>query len=60
MEVNFRRISAAVLFNEYMRDIEKQYVNILKRINLQLPQYRELEAALVREISLRVKQHAKK
>lgn len=51
----YRRVQAIVLFNEYLRDIEKQYVSEFKKVRLQLPQYRAMEKELVQEITRRVK-----
>lgn len=60
VEVHYRRIPAAVVFNEYMRDIEKEYITAFQRVNLQLPQYRVLEPELLHHLSSRVKAYVKK
>lgn len=60
VEVHYKRIPAAVAFNEYMREIERQYVSTLKRVNFQLPQYRPLEPEMIAQISAKVKSFVKK
>lgn len=55
VEVYYRRINAILLSNEILKDVEKQTLKKFKKINLQLPQYEDLEP-LISKISQKAKQ----
>lgn len=43
VEVYYRRITAILLSNEILKDVEKETLKKFKRVNLQLPQYTDIE-----------------
>lgn len=51
VEVYFYRVNAILLYNEILREIERDYLKKFKRISLQLPQYAPIPEELVKFIS---------
>jgi hypothetical protein len=55
VEVYFYRAKAIILYNEVLKEIEREYVGGFKKVELQLPRFRVVGQEMMAELTERVK-----